>query len=69
MLVIFARFLLVEAFYVTAEYGDQGQMIILTSFLGLTNGYLTVCVITVAPKGYKFDLNFNSFVEVVLILA
>ncbi|CAA6658397.1 unnamed protein product [Spirodela intermedia] len=30
-----------------------GWMITLTSFLGLSNGYLTVCVITAAPKGYK----------------
>lgn len=28
-------------------------MILLTSYLGLTNGYLTVCVLTVAPEGYK----------------
>ncbi|XP_019440310.1 PREDICTED: equilibrative nucleotide transporter 3-like isoform X1 [Lupinus angustifolius] len=47
------RFLLIPAFYFTAKYGDQGWMIFLTSFLGLTNGYLTVCVLTVAPKGYK----------------
>ncbi|CAH2041864.1 unnamed protein product [Thlaspi arvense] len=30
-----------------------GWMILLVSFLGLTNGYLTVCVLTAAPKGYK----------------
>ncbi|RRT36734.1 hypothetical protein B296_00038082 [Ensete ventricosum] len=28
-------------------------MIMLTSLLGLTNGYLTVCVFTEAPKGFK----------------
>ncbi|BBH00807.1 Major facilitator superfamily protein, partial [Prunus dulcis] len=28
----------------------QGWMILLTSVLGLTNGYLTVCVMTVAPR-------------------
>ncbi|CAN1855233.1 Equilibrative nucleotide transporter 3, partial [Linum perenne] len=50
---ILSRFLLVPAFYFTAKYGDQGWMIALTSFLGLTNGYLTVCVMTLAPKGYK----------------
>uniref|UniRef100_A0A7N0VA11 Uncharacterized protein n=1 Tax=Kalanchoe fedtschenkoi TaxID=63787 RepID=A0A7N0VA11_KALFE len=50
---ILARFLLVPAFYFTAKYGDQGWMIFLVSFLGLSNGYLTVCVLTVAPKGYK----------------
>ncbi|KAK7313846.1 hypothetical protein VNO77_39048 [Canavalia gladiata] len=48
-----SRFLLIPAFYFTAKYGDQGWMILLVSFLGLTNGYLTVCVYTVAPKGYK----------------
>ncbi|TVU38446.1 hypothetical protein EJB05_11817 [Eragrostis curvula] len=50
---ILARFLLVPAFYFTAKYGDQGYMILLTSFLGLSNGYLTVCVLMDAPKGYK----------------
>ncbi|KDP20868.1 hypothetical protein JCGZ_21339 [Jatropha curcas] len=53
MVAILWRFLLIPAFYFTAKYADQGWMIILTSFLGLTNGYLTVCVLTVAPKGYK----------------
>ncbi|WCJ41539.1 Equilibrative nucleotide transporter 3 [Euphorbia peplus] len=53
MLAIIARFLLVPAFYFTAKYGDEGWMMMLTSFLGLTHGYLTVCVITVAPKAYK----------------
>jgi equilibrative nucleoside transporter 1/2/3 len=50
---ILARFLFIPAFYFTAKYGDQGYMIFLTSFLGLTNGFLTVCVLTEAPKGYK----------------
>ncbi|OEL34640.1 Equilibrative nucleotide transporter 3 [Dichanthelium oligosanthes] len=53
MAAILARFLFVPAFYFTANYGDQGYMIVLTSFLGLTNGYLTVCVLMEAPKGYK----------------
>ncbi|XP_056171247.1 equilibrative nucleotide transporter 3-like [Syzygium oleosum] len=53
MAVILSRFLLIPSFYFTAKYGDQGWMIILTSFLGLSNGYLTVCVLTSAPKGYK----------------
>ncbi|XP_075667476.1 equilibrative nucleotide transporter 3-like [Castanea sativa] len=48
-----SRFLLIPAFYFTAKYGDQGWMIMLISFLGLSNGYLTVCILTVAPKGYK----------------
>ncbi|KAL3519619.1 hypothetical protein ACH5RR_017768 [Cinchona calisaya] len=53
MLAILSRFLFIPAFYFTAKYGDQGWMIMLTSLLGLTNGYLTVCVFTEAPKGYK----------------
>ncbi|XP_054811095.1 equilibrative nucleotide transporter 3-like [Prosopis cineraria] len=53
MMASVGRFLLVPAFYFTAKYGDQGWMIMLTSVLGLTNGYLTVCVMTSAPKGYK----------------
>jgi equilibrative nucleoside transporter 1/2/3 len=48
-----SRFLLIPAFYFTAKYGNEGWMIFLTSFLGLTNGYLTVCIFTEAPKGYK----------------
>jgi hypothetical protein len=46
LIAILSRFLLVPAFYFTAKYGDQGWMIFLTSFLGLTNGYLTVCVMS-----------------------
>ncbi|KAK2985913.1 hypothetical protein RJ640_008129, partial [Escallonia rubra] len=53
MIAVLSRFFLVPAFYFTAKYGDQGWMIFLTSFLGLSNGYLTVCVLTSAPKGYK----------------
>ncbi|KAG4945521.1 Equilibrative nucleotide transporter 3 [Glycine soja] len=53
LIAVLSRFLLVPAFYFTAKYGDQGWMILLVSFLGLTNGYLTVCVFTVAPQGYK----------------
>ncbi|XP_021902220.1 equilibrative nucleotide transporter 3-like [Carica papaya] len=53
MIAILSRFLLIPAFYFAAKYGDQGWMIFLVSFLGLTNGYLTVCVMTAAPKGYK----------------
>ncbi|CAK9181294.1 unnamed protein product [Ilex paraguariensis] len=47
------RLLFIPCFYFAAKYGDQGPMTMLTSFLGLTNGYLTVCVLTAAPKGYK----------------
>jgi len=50
---VFARFFLVPAFSFTAKYAAQGYMIFLTSFLGLSNGYLTVCVLTAAPNGYK----------------
>ncbi|XP_047946219.1 equilibrative nucleotide transporter 3-like [Salvia hispanica] len=53
MIACLSRFLLVPCFYFTAKYGDQGWMIFLVSFLGLSNGYLTVCVLTVAPRGYK----------------
>ncbi|KAJ4729919.1 Equilibrative nucleotide transporter 3 [Melia azedarach] len=53
MVAIVSRFFFVPAFYFTAKYGDQGWMIMLTIFLGLSNGYLTVCVLTTAPKGYK----------------
>lgn len=53
MIAILARFLFVPAFYFTAKYGDQGWMILLTSLLGFTNGHLTVCAMTEAPKGYK----------------
>ncbi|EER99521.2 hypothetical protein BDA96_02G352800 [Sorghum bicolor] len=53
LIAVVSRLLLVPAFYYAAKYGDQGWMIMLTSFLGLSNGYLTVCVLTEAPKGYK----------------
>ncbi|PNX75759.1 equilibrative nucleotide transporter 3-like protein [Trifolium pratense] len=52
LVVIFSRFLLIPAFFFTAKYGAQGWMILLVSYLGLTNGYLTVCVYTVVPRGY-----------------
>ncbi|ESQ38084.1 hypothetical protein EUTSA_v10028692mg [Eutrema salsugineum] len=50
---VLSRFLLIPAFYFTAKYGDQGWMIMLVSVLGLSNGHLTVCILTAAPKGYK----------------
>ncbi|XP_043689088.1 equilibrative nucleotide transporter 3-like [Telopea speciosissima] len=53
MVATLSRFLLIPAFYFVAKYGDEGWMMMLTSFLGLTNGYLTVCVLTAAPSGYK----------------
>ncbi|KAK4846543.1 hypothetical protein QYF36_018862 [Acer negundo] len=53
MVAVLSRFLLIPSFYFMAKYGYQGWMIMLTSVLGLTNGYLTICVLTSAPKGYK----------------
>ncbi|XP_010455845.1 PREDICTED: equilibrative nucleotide transporter 3-like isoform X2 [Camelina sativa] len=50
---VLSRYFLIPAFYFTAKYGDQGWMIMLISILGLTNGHLTVCILTIAPKGYK----------------
>lgn len=44
-------------------YGDLEWMIMLTSFLGLGNGYLPVCVLAAAPKGYnasELDLDIIS---------
>ncbi|XP_073119776.1 equilibrative nucleotide transporter 3-like [Henckelia pumila] len=48
-----SRFALIPAFYFTAKYGGQGWMIFLVSFLGLTNGYLTICILSMAPKGFR----------------
>ncbi|KAH0936454.1 hypothetical protein HID58_013571, partial [Brassica napus] len=45
-----ARVLIMPAFYFMAKYADQGWMMFLTSFLGITNGYLTVCTLTGASK-------------------
>ena len=53
MIAILSRFLFKPGFYFTAKYGDKGWVILLTSILGVSNGYLSVCVLTVAPKGYK----------------
>lgn len=63
---IVSRLLFVPAFYFTAKYGTQGWMIMLTSFLGLSNGYFTVCVLTSAPKGYKVGLLNNQKFQGVL---
>uniref|UniRef100_A0A0D6R3H4 Major facilitator superfamily (MFS) profile domain-containing protein n=1 Tax=Araucaria cunninghamii TaxID=56994 RepID=A0A0D6R3H4_ARACU len=48
-----SRLSFIPAFYFTAKYGDQGWMLMLCILLGLSNGYLTVCIFTTAPKGYK----------------
>ncbi|KAK6917442.1 Equilibrative nucleoside transporter, partial [Dillenia turbinata] len=53
MIAILSRFLLIPAFYFTAKYGAQGWIIMLVSVLALSHGYLTICVLTIAPKGYK----------------
>ncbi|KAK6133402.1 hypothetical protein DH2020_032866 [Rehmannia glutinosa] len=70
MIASLVRFLFIPCFYFTAKYGDQGWMIMLISFLGLTNGYLTVCVLSVAPKGYKApEQNALGNLLVVFLLA
>ncbi|KAF3563782.1 hypothetical protein DY000_02014028 [Brassica cretica] len=48
-----SRFFLIPAFYFSAKFGDQGWMIMLVTFLGLTTGHLNVCILITAPKGYK----------------
>ncbi|KAK8954946.1 Equilibrative nucleotide transporter 3 [Platanthera zijinensis] len=53
LIAICSRFGFIPAFYFTAKSGGQGWMIMLTSLLGLSNGHLTVCSLTAAPKGYK----------------
>ncbi|XP_019090164.1 PREDICTED: equilibrative nucleotide transporter 3-like [Camelina sativa] len=57
---VLSRYFLILAFYFTAKYGDQGWMIMLISVLGLTNGHLTVCIMTIAPKGYNV-ISINPF--------
>ncbi|KAK4541129.1 hypothetical protein RGQ29_031794 [Quercus rubra] len=69
MIATLSRFVFIPAFYFTAKYGDQGWMIMLSSFLGLTFGYLSVCVLTTAPKGYKVSslndtLRYISFSKI-----
>ncbi|KAI3871012.1 hypothetical protein MKW92_000557 [Papaver armeniacum] len=43
LIVSISRFLLIPCFYYAAKYGGQGWMIMLTSFLGLSQGYFPVC--------------------------
>nr|GEV27549.1 equilibrative nucleotide transporter 3-like [Tanacetum cinerariifolium] len=70
MIAIISRFLFIPAFYFTAKYGDQGWMIMLVSLLGLTNGHLTVCVMTIAPKGYTGpEANALGNILVLFLLA
>eukprot|EP00249_Psilotum_nudum_P015184 c25205_g1_i1 orf=197-1453(+) len=47
------RFAFIPVFYFTANYGTEGWMVMLCIVLGLSNGYLTVCILVTAPKGYK----------------
>lgn len=63
MISILSRLLFIPAFYFTAKYGDQGWMIMLVSLLGLTNGHLTVCVMTVAPRGYKVSTPVAELIQ------
>ncbi|MCL7029129.1 hypothetical protein MKW94_011794 [Papaver nudicaule] len=53
MVAALCRYSLVPCFYYTAKYGGQGWMIFLTSVLGVSNGYLTLCIFTAAPQDYK----------------
>ncbi|KAJ8427874.1 hypothetical protein Cgig2_008702 [Carnegiea gigantea] len=70
LIAVLARFLFIPAFYFTAKYADQGWMIMLTSLLGLTNGHLTVCAMTAAPKGYKWpEQNASGNLLVVFLLG
>nr|XP_024368293.1 equilibrative nucleotide transporter 3-like isoform X3 [Physcomitrium patens] len=52
LLATLSRVVFIPAFYFTAKYGPQGWMIILTTLLGVSNGYVTVCAFVGAPKGY-----------------
>jgi len=65
LIAVLSRFLLIPAFYFTAKYGDPGWMIFLVSFLGLTNGYLTVCVLTIAPRGYTVSYQYYDVTNVI----
>ncbi|KAJ7283026.1 hypothetical protein O6H91_Y353100 [Diphasiastrum complanatum] len=53
LLVCLSRFALIPAFYFTAKYGNQGWMLMLCIILGVSNGYLIVCIFINAPKGFK----------------
>lgn len=54
IVVIVSRFLFIPAFFFATNYGGGANLIfLLTSLLGLTNGHLTVLVLTNAPMGYE----------------
>lgn len=65
---VLSRFSFLPAFYYAAKYGGEGRMIALASALGFSNGYLTVCVLTEAPKGYKVSVA-KSFQGVLLSVS
>ncbi|KAI3855022.1 hypothetical protein MKX03_018416, partial [Papaver bracteatum] len=50
MIATISRFVFVPSFYFTAKYGDQGCMILLTSLLGLTNGYCRYTYLPPSPR-------------------
>ncbi|XBI90793.1 hypothetical protein VPH35_028334 [Triticum aestivum] len=50
---VLAWYMLLPAFYCAARYGGEAWMIVLVSILGLGKGYLTVYVLTEAPRPYK----------------
>lgn len=59
----FARVVLIPCFYFAGKSAAQGYMILLVSFLGITNGHLTVCVLRAAPEGYKVIINPSKSIE------
>ncbi|KAG6556161.1 hypothetical protein Mapa_002102 [Marchantia paleacea] len=52
MAITLIRYTFIPAFYFTAKYGTQGWMLMLCIILGISNGYITVCVFVNAPRGY-----------------
>ncbi|KAI7990654.1 Equilibrative nucleotide transporter 5 [Camellia lanceoleosa] len=67
MIATLSHFLLIPTFYFTAKYGGEGQMLMLTSFLRLTSGHLTICIFTEAPIGSSVYASAitNKLIEVV----
>ncbi|GJU24700.1 equilibrative nucleotide transporter 3-like protein [Tanacetum coccineum] len=47
---VLSRFVFIPLFYFTSKYGDQGWMIVLVIFLGVTTGYPAMSIMTVAPQ-------------------
>ncbi|KAM7263037.1 hypothetical protein ACFE04_000720 [Oxalis oulophora] len=48
-----SRFALVPTFYFAGKDAGEGWMMLVTSFMGLSNGYLTVCAFTLVPGSYR----------------